>query len=166
MPDIAGKLFPNLTTLIVQLLSTGVLLFVFKKYLWNYVMEYFAKRADYIESTINEAKDMNEKASKNLEVAEKEAREAATKYRAILDQAKDDGQKVKQQIVEQAQEEARAKIEQAQKEIETEKLQAQAAMKQEIVDVAIEVATKVMNKEMNEDINKSLVEDFVDEVVN
>ena len=26
MPDIAGKLFPNLTTLIVQLLSTGVLL--------------------------------------------------------------------------------------------------------------------------------------------
>ena len=29
MPDIAGKLFPNLTTLIVQLLSTGVLLLIF-----------------------------------------------------------------------------------------------------------------------------------------
>ena len=27
MPDIAGKLFPNLTTLIVQLLSTGVTYF-------------------------------------------------------------------------------------------------------------------------------------------
>lgn len=34
-------------------------------------MEYFAKRADYIESTINEAKEMNEKASVNLETAEK-----------------------------------------------------------------------------------------------
>ena len=32
MPDIAGKLFPNLTTLIVQLLSTGVLLLIFKKF--------------------------------------------------------------------------------------------------------------------------------------
>ena len=63
MPDIAGKLFPNLTTLIVQLLSTGVLLLIFKKFLWKNVMEYFAKRADYIESTINEAKEMNEKAS-------------------------------------------------------------------------------------------------------
>lgn len=51
-------------------------------------MEYFAKRADYIESTINEAKEMNEKASANLETAEKEAREAASKYREILDQAK------------------------------------------------------------------------------
>ena len=121
MPDIAGKLFPNLTTLIVQLLSTGVLLLIFKKFLWKNVMEYFAKRADYIESTINEAKEMNEKASVNLETAEKEAREAASKYREILDQAKDDGQKVKQQIIDQANEEARAKIEQAQKEIETEK---------------------------------------------
>ena len=79
MPDIAGKLFPNLTTLIVQLLSTGVLLLIFKKFLWKNVMEYFAKRADYIESTINEAKEMNEKASANLETAEKEAREAASK---------------------------------------------------------------------------------------
>lgn len=35
MPDIAGKLFPNLTTLIVQLLSTGVLLLIFKKFLWK-----------------------------------------------------------------------------------------------------------------------------------
>ena len=105
MPDIAGKLFPNLTTLIVQLLSTGVLLLIFKKYLWKNVMEYFAKRADYIESTINEAKEMNEKASANLETAEKEAREAASKYRDILDQAKDDGQKVRQQIIDQANEE-------------------------------------------------------------
>ncbi len=32
MPDIAGKLFPNVTTLIVQLLSTGVLLIIFKKF--------------------------------------------------------------------------------------------------------------------------------------
>ena len=34
MPDIASKLFPNVTTIIIQLLSTGVLLLVFKKYLW------------------------------------------------------------------------------------------------------------------------------------
>ena len=51
MPDIAGKLFPNLTTLIVQLLSTGVLLLIFKKFLWKNVMEYFAKREDYLEYT-------------------------------------------------------------------------------------------------------------------
>ena len=166
MPDIAGKLFPNLTTLIVQLLSTGVLLIIFKKFLWNYVMQYFSKRADYIESTIQYANTMNEEASKNFEIAEKQAREAAAKYREIVDLAKEDGQKIKQQIVDEANVEAKAKIEQAQKEIETEKQQAKDSLKEEIVDVAIEVATKVMNKEMNKDINKELVENFVDEVVN
>ena len=111
MPDIAGKLFPNLTTLIVQLLSTGVLLIIFKKFLWNYVMQYFSKRADYIESTIQDANTMNEEASKNLEIAEKQAREAAAKYREIVDLAKEDGQKIKQQIVDEANVEAKAKIE-------------------------------------------------------
>ena len=53
MPDIQIKLFPNVTTIIVQLLSTGVLFFVFKKYLWVPVQNYFAKRADYIEGTVN-----------------------------------------------------------------------------------------------------------------
>lgn len=165
MPDIAGKLFPNLTTLIVQLLSTGVLLIIFKKYLWKYALQYFAKRADYIESTIKDANEMNQKASENLEIANKKAREAAAQYRMIIDQAKEDGQKVKQQIIDEANKEARLKIEQAQKEIETEKQQAREDMRQEIVDVAIDVATKVMNKEMNENINKDLVNDFIDEVV-
>ena len=51
MPDIASKLFPNVTTIIIQLLSTGVLLLVFKKYLWVPVQNYFAKRAEFIEGS-------------------------------------------------------------------------------------------------------------------
>ena len=54
--DVAGKLFPNIATLIIQLCSTGVLLLVFKKFLWVPMQEYFAKRANFIESQINEAK--------------------------------------------------------------------------------------------------------------
>lgn len=72
--DIASKLFPNITTAIVQLLSTGVMLFFFKKFLWVPVQDYFAKRADFIESTINEAKDMNEKAKAFMVESEEQAR--------------------------------------------------------------------------------------------
>ena len=71
MPDIQIKLFPNVTTIIVQLLSTGVLFFVFKKYLWVPVQNYFAKRADYIEGTVNEAKEMNAKAKALMEESDK-----------------------------------------------------------------------------------------------
>ena len=166
MPDIASKLFPNVTTIIIQLLSTGVLLLVFKKYLWVPVQNYFAKRAEFIEGTVNEAKDMNEKARALMEESEEQARQAAVQYREIVNLAKEDALKTKATIQEQANQEYKAKLDQARREIEAEKAQAKAAMKQEIVEVSIDVATKVMNKEMDTKTNKALVEDFVEEVVN
>lgn len=164
--DIAGKLFPNITTLIVQLLSTGVLLILFKKYLWIPVQKYFAKRADFIESQINEAKEMNEKAKAYMVESEKQAREGALEYREIVEKAKADALKVRDGIVSDAKKEASTKIEQAQKEIEAEKVQAKAEMKEEMIDIAMEVATRIMNKDMNTQANQELVEEFIDKVVN
>ena len=74
------------------------MLLIFKKFLWVPVQEYFAKRADYIESTINEAKDMKEQAIVHINEAEKQARDAALQYHAIIDQAKEEGQKQKQKM--------------------------------------------------------------------
>lgn len=164
--DIAGKLFPNITTLIVQLLSTGVMLLVFKKYLWVPVQNYFAKRADFIESQIKEAKDMNEQAKAFMVESEKQARESAREYRDIVERAKSDALKVRDDIIIEARKEAASKIEQAQKEIEAEKVQARDDMKEEMVDIAIEVARKIMNKDMDTEQNKQLVEEFVEKVVN
>lgn len=164
--DIAGKLFPNITTLIIQLCSTGVMLLIFKKFLWVPMQNYFAKRADFIESQINEAKDMNEKAKAFMIESDKQARESAREYRDIVEKAKSDALKVRDDIIVEAKKEATSKIEQAQKEIEAEKVQARQDMKEEMVDIAMEVATKIMNKEMNTKENQVLIEEFVEKVVN
>ena len=88
--DIAGKLFPNITTVIIQLCSTGIMLFFFKKFLWTPMQAYFEKRANFIESTINEAKEMNEKAKTFMVESEEQARESAKEYRGIVERAKAD----------------------------------------------------------------------------
>lgn len=163
--DVAGKLFPNITTLIVQLISTGVMLFFFKKFLWIPMQNYFGKRADFIESQISEAKEMNEKAKENMIESEEQARESAREYRDIVERAKSDALKVRDDIVDQAKKEAASKLEQAEKQIEAEKQQAKEDMKQEIVSVAIEAATKIIEKDMNNQENQQMVEDFVDKVV-
>ena len=112
MPDIAAKLFPNPTTMIVQLCSTAIMLLLFKKYLWNYVLEFFQKRADFIEGNINDAKAKNEKASEYLLESEKQAKEAAKQYKEIIDQAKEDAVKAKSKIMDEANKQAQEKIEQ------------------------------------------------------
>ena len=160
--DVASKLFPNMTTLIVQLLSTGVMFLIFKKFLWTTVQEYFAKRADFIESQMNEAKEMNAKAKEFMLDSETKARESAKEYRDIVEKAKQDALSTRDKIIDDAKKEVSLKVEQARREIEAEKAQA----KEEMVTIAMEVATKVMNKEMNSEENKKMVEDFVSKVTN
>ena len=164
--DVASKLFPNMTTLIEQLLSTGVMFLIFKKFLWVPVQEYFAKRADFIESQMNEAKDMNAKAKEFMLDSEAKARESAKEYRDIVEKAKQDALSTKDKIIDDAKKEASMKVEQARREIEAEKAQAKEEMKEEMITIAMEVATKVMNKEMNSEENKKMVEDFVSKVAN
>ena len=164
--DIAGKLFPNITTVIIQLCSTGIMLFFFKKFLWTSMQAYFEKRANFIESTINEAKEMNEKAKTFMVESEEQARESAKEYRGIVERAKADALKVRDDIVADAKKEAANKLKQAEREIEAEKQQAKEEMKEEMVGIAIEVAAKVLSKEMNSKENQQMVEDFVEKVVN
>ena len=164
--NIAEKLFPNVLSVVVQLISTGVMFFVFKKFLWQPMQDYFAKRADFIESTMNDATRMQSEAKVLMEESEKQAKEAAMQYRTILEQAKVDAQSVKDSIIEEANLEAKQKLEQAQKRIESEQAAAQEAMKEEIVNVAMDVAIKVMNQQMDQKTNETLVKEFVDEVIN
>ncbi|MFV0395717.1 MAG: F0F1 ATP synthase subunit B [Coprobacillaceae bacterium] len=162
--DVAGKLFPNITTILVQLAATAVMLFFFKKFLWIPIQEYFAKRAENIESNINEAKQRNEKAKQFVEESEEQSRKAAIEYRDIIGQARQDANGVKDKILQQAQADAKEKIEQASKEIEAEKEAAKADMKEEIVTIAMEVASKVVHKELSAKENQELIEEFIEEV--
>ena len=53
--DIAGKLFPNIMTMAVQLLATGVLFWGFKKLLWVPMQNYLQKRADVADQALRDA---------------------------------------------------------------------------------------------------------------
>ena len=150
--------------MVIQLLSTGVLFLLFKKFLWIPVQGYFAKRADYIETQLNEASLANEKAKKLMTESEEQARQSALEYREVVEKAKEDALKKRDEIIAKAKEDAANKIEQAHREIEIQKQQARQEMREEMVNIAMDVATKVINKEMNIEENQQMVEDFVDQV--
>ena len=97
--DVAGKLFPNLATIVIQLLSTGVLLIIFKKFFWIPVQKYFQKRADFIESQIQDAKTSQEKAKQLMLESEEQARQSAKEYHDIIEKAKSDALKLHDDMI-------------------------------------------------------------------
>lgn len=134
--NIADKLFPNLFTMITQLISTGILLYFFKKFLWGPLQTYLGKRAEYIESNIMEAKDMNEKAKLHMEESEKLAKAGALEYRDVVERAKQDAQVQSTKIIEEAKQQAAKRLEQAEKQIESERQKAEFEMRQEMVEIS------------------------------
>ena len=123
------------------------------------MQNYFAKRADYIEGTVNDAKNMQQKAKALMEASEEQSRAAAKEYRNIVDAGK-----TRDSIIEKANEEAKEKLDRVSKEIEAEKLAAKAEVKSEIVNIAIDVASKIMNQEMDQKANEKLVDEFIKEI--
>ena len=162
--DIAGKLFPNVTTMIVQLLSTGVLFYFFKKFLYGPLQNYLGKRAAFIEENINEAKDINAKAKIHMEESERLAREGALEYRQVIEKAKQDAELQRTKIIEEARADADRRIKQAEKQIEQARETAQEQMREEMVEIAMEAAKKVVAKEIDEKTNRDLIDHFVSEV--
>lgn len=162
--NIADKLFPNLFTMITQLISTGILFYFFKKFLYGPLQTYLAKRATFIESNINEAKDMNAKAKLHMEESEKLAKAGALEYRDVVERAKQDAQVQATKIIEEAKQTANKRLEQAEKQIESERQKAEYEMRQEMVEIAMEATKKVVQKEIDENVNRDLIQEFINEV--
>ena len=162
--NIVDKLFPNVFTMITQLISTGILLYFFKKFLWGPLQTYLGQRADFIEANINESKDMSAKAKLHMEESEKLAKATAIEYRDVVERAKQDAQVQATKIIDEAKVTAAKRLEQAEKQIESEKQKAEFEMRQEMVEIALEATRKVVQKEMDEQANRDLIQDFISEV--
>lgn len=162
--DIAGKLFPNPITMLVQLLSTGVLLYYVKKLLWIPAREYLAQRADYAQEQIAQAEGLRNEAAKLNAEADHALKNAGAQAREIIDKAKQDSLVLKESILKDAKQEADTKLEAARKEIEYEKQAMRNEVTKEIVDVALAATEKLLLEKVTDDDDRLAIEKFVKEV--
>jgi F-type H+-transporting ATPase subunit b len=162
--DIAGKLFPNLLTMLVQLGATGLLFYGFKRLLWKPISKYIEKRAEMEDSALANADEANKLAQVNLAHSELSITEAALEAKEIIENGKVEGQRVKSKLVSEGDLEARTKLEAAQREIEHQKAQLRGDIETEIVDVALLAAKRLIEDKVDETSDRALVTAFIKEV--
>lgn len=162
--DIQGQLFPNLTTMIVQWLSTGVLLFFVKKFLWAPALAFIAQRAEYAQSQITQADELKSEAEKLNEEAKQKVREAGATARDLIEDAKRESSQVKEALMKEAKAEAEAKLDAARREIEYEKKAMRENITKEIVDVALAATEKLLADKTTDEDDRKAIEKFVKDV--
>jgi F-type H+-transporting ATPase subunit b len=163
--DIMGKLFPDLRTMLVQLAATGVLFYLFRKYLWNTVSQYLQQRSEFMQQQLLDAKQANEEAQNTLDESKEQLQRAASEASRIIERGTNEGKRIKEDLVNVAKQEAAFKLESARQQIVAERASMMSDVQKEIVDVAILASEKLLKNVVDAKADEALLEAYVKDVL-
>ena len=98
------------------------------------------------------------------EECEKQLSSISSQAQDIILEAKNEGEKIKEKKIAEADEEIANKKEELRKEIEQEKIRANDEIRKTIIDVAIGASSKILEREVSSKDNEYLIDEFIKEV--
>lgn len=164
--DVQGALFPNLLTLLTQLLSTLIIFLAVKKFLWKPVKNILAKRSEKIQESLDSAFKQNDEATKNLQESKKELDEAKLTSKEIIDSARTEANNLKTEIINDAKKQAQDRFDQAESRIEQRKSEVYDELHDEMVNVAMAAVSKLLEDKATSEDDKKALDKYIKEVKN
>ena len=162
--DFVSKVFPNIWSFLAQLLAFIIMSIIVIKFAYKPVKKFLAQRREYVEEHLSKAEEATKKAEDNVKETEKNLALSNKQALQIIEEAKTEAEKQKQEILLQAKQEANNKIIQAQQDIEKEKQKAVQEVHDDVVNLALEASKTLLTREVNSSDNQKLLNDFVDEL--
>ena len=125
------------------------------------VKEYFRKRTELIEKSLQEASDAKELARKTLDAVQARLRNTDRELEAILEAARRSGEKEKEAIIAEGERVKEKIIEQAKANIDFELQKAKETIKSDAALMALELAEKEIKGKLGQKEQESLIDDYI-----
>ncbi len=138
-----------------------VALWILSKYAWKPIREGLQKREDSITGQIAEAQKKHDDARQLLAEYEKKLADAAAEVRGLIEQGRRDAEKVGQQLLDKAREEAGIEHQRAVQRIETATSAAIEDIAQRSATLAVELAGKIVGAQLKPADHNRLIEQAV-----
>lgn len=164
--DVATQLFPNPLSIITQLLSTLIIFLVAKKYLFKEARKFLDARSHKMQEELDAAQMKNLQAQQYLDEAKNDLMKFQNETKILKQQAKQDADNLREQLIKEAQNEADDIISKARFKTAKEKAEVLKDIEKYIVDVAINASGKILEKDYSEIDQKSalkIVKELSDE---
>jgi F-type H+-transporting ATPase subunit b len=163
--QLQNPLIPNLTELIVGLLTFGVIFFALWKVLMPRLNQTLAERTDKIEGGLQRAEEAQTEANATLAQYREQLAEARHEAARLREQAREQGAQIIAEMREQAQAEGRRLVEAAHAQIEADRQQARQSLKAEVGGLAVDLASRVVGESLTDEARqRRVVERFLDEL--
>ena len=152
---------PNPGLIIWTVVTFVLLLIVLNKFAWKPLLKALHDRESSIRGTLEHAENAKAEAEKILEENRRQLAKAGEEAQKILADGRALGDKLKQDIVEQANVQSRRMAEQARLEIERDKESAIAQLRSEVASLALNAAGKILNETLDEKKHRALIDDSI-----
>jgi len=159
-----NPIVPELNELVYSLIAFAVLLLMFKKFGFAPVKKAMEDRTERIRKDLDQAESAKTEAESILDEYKKKLADAKSESNRIIDEARQQAEKIKADITESANKEVAEQKEKATQDIESARNAAIASLQTSVASMAIELAEKVVEKNLDRDTNQRLIDSFIEKV--
>jgi len=150
--------------IVTQMLAFLILYLILKRFAFGPVLKAMDARRDRIAADFKEIDDRKEEVQKLMDDYEQRIATIEDEARARRRDAVQEGQRLAEQLKEDAHKEAEGLIDKARDLIETETAQASAELRDQIVELTIAAVEKVIRERLDDESHRRLISQFIDSV--
>ena len=158
-----GELGIHLPSLVIYLVNFGLLLGLLYLFAYKPILRMLDQRSATIKDGLDQAEKARLQAARSEEEIKAQLQEARRQGQAIVSQAAQMGEKVKEEARAEARREAQGLLQRARGEIEVERGEMVAQLRREFAGLAITAAEKVINRSLDKKAHRQLIEEVLEE---
>ncbi|MFS7255263.1 ATP synthase F0 subunit B [Carnobacterium divergens] len=147
---------------IFVLLAFLLLLLVLKKFAWKPLMGIMEERERQISKNIDSAENSRIEANRLAVEGKEKMDETRNEALTILNNARENGERIKRDMLEKAKEDAERIKAEAQLDIEIEKQKAIESVKSDVSQLSMEIAAKLIGKELTSEGHAALIDEYIE----
>ncbi len=162
---LAGSLLsPNPGLIFWTAITFVIVLLILKKIAWGPILTALEEREKGIQSSIDRAHQAKDESEAILRKNKELLAKADAESDRIIREGRDFAEKLRADIAEKAQAEAKKIITSAKEEIEQEKRRALDVLRNEVADLAVKGAEKIIKTNLDADIQKRIVDSMIQDL--
>jgi len=153
----------NLPTLLAQLINFIILLLLLYFAAYKPIIRMLDQRSTKIKESVEQAEAIRKKTAETEEEVKAQLETGRKEAQAIVAQATQIGDRLKEEARKEAREEAKSLIAKARAEIERERDEVVDELRKEFVDIAVTAAGKVIKETLDKEKHRRTIEEVLEE---
>jgi len=152
---------PNPGLIIWTIITFVMLLVILKQFAWKPILSALQQREEGVRQSIDRAEQARTEAERLLEENRLQLQRAEQEGHRILAEHRALAEKLKEEIIEKANQQSRRMVDQARLEIERDKESALAELRGEVAHLAIQAAGKILDETLDEGKHRKIVDSYL-----